>query len=192
MISPPTILCIVLWTYFVPIPSSLATKINPIEMIDKLTTALTIKRSKDGKDLQLVMSDEFETNDRKFDKGSDKFFESISKPDETNNAMQFCQEYPFFFLPVSLFDLVFFLDNASSHYVTTKDGSLIIRTTAERTSWVEWDDRSKKLVTQTRNYTSGMIQSWNKFCFTGGVLELSIQLPGGHADAGGLTMIPVQ
>ena len=34
-----------------------------------------------------------------------------------------------------------------------------------------------------------MIQSWNKFCFTGGVLELSIQLPGGHADAGGIVTI---
>eukprot|EP01031_Cornospumella_fuschlensis_P026553 gene26553-32090_t len=30
-----------------------------------------------------------------------------------------------------------------------------------------------------------MIQSWNKFCFTGGILELSIQLPGG-ADGGGI------
>ena len=30
-----------------------------------------------------------------------------------------------------------------------------------------------------------MIQTWNKFCFTGGVLELSIKLPG-HAYSGGL------
>lgn len=36
----------------------------------------------------------------------------------------------------------------------------------------------------TKNYTSGMVQTWNKFCFTGGVLELSIKLPG-HADSGG-------
>lgn len=38
----------------------------------------------------------------------------------------------------------------------------------------------------TKNYTSGMVQSWNKFCFTGGVLELSVQLPGGSANASGL------
>jgi hypothetical protein len=62
-----------------------------IEMIDKLTTKRTIKRFKDRKDLQLVMSDEFETSNRRFDKGQDKFFESITKPDETNNAMQFCK-----------------------------------------------------------------------------------------------------
>ena len=30
-----------------------------------------------------------------------------------------------------------------------------------------------------------MVQSWNKFCFTGGVLEMSIKLPG-HAHSGGL------
>jgi beta-glucan synthesis-associated protein KRE6 len=69
--------------------------------------------------------------------------------------------------------------------VTTRDGSLIIQTTAEKTSWDEWDSDAEKMVTRTRNYTSGMVQTWNKFCFTGGVLELSIQLPGGDANAGG-------
>jgi beta-glucanase (GH16 family) len=29
-----------------------------------------------------------------------------------------------------------------------------------------------------------MIQSWNKFCFTGGILEMAIELPG-HAYSGG-------
>jgi beta-glucanase (GH16 family) len=29
-----------------------------------------------------------------------------------------------------------------------------------------------------------MIQTWNKFCFTGGILELSIKLPG-KSDSGG-------
>lgn len=28
------------------------------------------------------------------------------------------------------------------------------------------------------NYTSGMVQSWNKLCFTGGIIEFSISLPG--------------
>jgi len=27
-------------------------------------------------------------------------------------------------------------------------------------------------------YRSGMLQSWNKFCFTGGYIEISISLPG--------------
>ena len=41
-------------------------------------------------------------------------------------------------------------------------------------------------VKKSKNYTSGMVQSWNKMCFTGGVLELSVQLPGGNANASGL------
>ena len=28
------------------------------------------------------------------------------------------------------------------------------------------------------DYRSAMIQSWNKFCFTGGLVEVSVQLPG--------------
>ena len=40
------------------------------------------------------------------------------------------------------------------------------------------------MVVRTKNYTSGMVQTWNKFCFTGGVLELSLQLPG-PIDGGG-------
>eukprot|EP00878_Enallax_costatus_P032528 GHUV01035753.1.p1 GENE.GHUV01035753.1~~GHUV01035753.1.p1 ORF type:complete len:387 (+),score=53.49 GHUV01035753.1:114-1163(+) len=35
------------------------------------------------------------------------------------------------------------------------------------------------------NKTSGMVQSWNKFCFTGGLVEFSIKLPG-SADVSGL------
>lgn len=31
----------------------------------------------------------------------------------------------------------------------------------------------------------GMVQSWNKFCFTGGILEMSIHLPG-EPNSGGL------
>lgn len=155
------------------------------QYIDPITTVKTINRFKDNKQLKLVMSDEFELEGRSFEKGADKFFESITKPDYTNNAMQFCK-----FDSKKVFKNNNFLtDNSSRHYVTTKEGSLIIRTTAEKTAWDEWDDQTERMVTRTRNYTSGMIQSWNKFCFTGGVIELSIQLPGGHANAGG--MIPL-
>jgi beta-glucanase (GH16 family) len=30
-----------------------------------------------------------------------------------------------------------------------------------------------------------MVQSWNKFCFTGGILEVDVLFPGRH-DVGGL------
>ena len=31
-----------------------------------------------------------------------------------------------------------------------------------------------------RNYTGGMMTTWNKFCFTGGLVEASIVLPGSN------------
>lgn len=34
------------------------------------------------------------------------------------------------------------------------------------------------------NYTSGMIQTWNKFCYTGGVIDFSVKLPGPFNSSG--------
>lgn len=76
------------------------------------------------------------------------------------------------------------LDNSSKEYVTTKDGNLVITTRAVKTHWVEWDDNLLTPNHFTKNYTSGMVQTWNKFCFTGGIIELSIDLPG-DSDSGG-------
>jgi beta-glucan synthesis-associated protein KRE6 len=97
----------------------------------------------------------------------DPIFEAIDQPDFTNNAMQFYD----------------------SSYVTTKDGNLVISTRAQKTSWKTFDETTKTSKVNTKNYTSGMVQSWNKFCFTGGILEISVQLPGGRSDAGGLWLV---
>ncbi|GAA94681.1 hypothetical protein E5Q_01334 [Mixia osmundae IAM 14324] len=48
--------------------------------------------------------------------------------------------------------------------VTTKDGHLRITMTRTPAGGLE--------------YRSGMLQSWNKFCFTGGYIEVSVSLPG--------------
>eukprot|EP01038_Epipyxis_sp_PR26KG_P013556 gene13556-18192_t len=111
------------------------------------------------------MSDEFNEEGRDFSVGKDKLFEAVQKPDFTNEAIQFY--------------------NSSKEYVTTKDGMLTLTTRAVKTTWTQWNSNLKQPETLTKNYTSGMIQSWNKFCFTGGVLELSIDLPG-RSDSGGL------
>ena len=34
------------------------------------------------------------------------------------------------------------------------------------------------------NYTSGMMTSWNKFCFTGGLIVANVSLPGANDVAG--------
>ncbi len=48
-------------------------------------------RQTDGKRLELVMSDEFETPGRSFAPGEDPVFEALYKPDDTNEAIQFCK-----------------------------------------------------------------------------------------------------
>ncbi|GMI32339.1 hypothetical protein TeGR_g7056, partial [Tetraparma gracilis] len=39
--------------------------------------------------------------------------------------------------------------------------------------------------TKTKHYQSAMLQTWNKFCFTGGIVDFSMRLPG-SAYSGGL------
>ena len=111
------------------------------------------------------MSDEFEIPGRSFAKGDDEIFEALERPDDSNQAINFY--------------------NSSKEYVTTSDGSLIITTRAVKTHYVEWDKGHFRAEHRTKNYTSGMIQTWNKFCFTGGVLEMAVDLPG-ESTSGGL------
>ncbi|ORY00645.1 concanavalin A-like lectin/glucanase [Basidiobolus meristosporus CBS 931.73] len=55
--------------------------------------------------------------------------------------------------------------------VTTRDGKMEITITKEEINNME--------------YKSGMVQSWNKFCFTGGYIEINVSLPGA-GDVSGL------
>ncbi|GAA5821408.1 hypothetical protein JCM3770_003509 [Rhodotorula araucariae] len=54
--------------------------------------------------------------------------------------------------------------------ITTKDGKLVITLTEE-----PWNGM---------NFRSGMLQSWNKFCFTGGYIEVSASFPGSAETMG--------
>lgn len=54
--------------------------------------------------------------------------------------------------------------------ITTRNGSLEIT-------------MSKK-ESHNLQYTSGMMSTWNKFCFTGGMVEVSVILPGVHNVVG--------
>jgi hypothetical protein len=128
----------------------------------------TIVSFSDGKTYDLVMSDEFERPGRSFKDGHDPMWTGIDKADDdqTSQGKKSLQFY-----------------NASQ--ITTKDGNLVITTTDEDTSWRGWDPYKKKYVTMKRHFKSGMLQGWNKFCYTGGILEVDIQFPGEH-DVGGL------
>jgi beta-glucanase (GH16 family) len=61
------------------------------QLIDKSTTAITATRLYDSKKLTLVMSDEFNKPGRSFAKGDDPNFEAVQKPDDSNQAMEFCK-----------------------------------------------------------------------------------------------------
>ncbi|GAA5969420.1 hypothetical protein JCM11641_008110 [Rhodosporidiobolus odoratus] len=54
--------------------------------------------------------------------------------------------------------------------LTTEDGNLVITMTQE-----PW---------RGMNFRSGMLQSWNKLCFTGGYIEVNISLPGANGVGG--------
>lgn len=59
--------------------------------------------------------------------------------------------------------------------ITTRDGYLSIMLEAV-------DDIT---LNHMLPYKSGMLQSWNKFCFTSGYIEVSITLPGPNSDTKG-------
>ena len=83
-----------------------------------------------------------------------------------------------------------YTNNALHYYdhrniVTNSDGELEITTTAEDTEVIGFDEVKQEKVHLTKHFKSGMLQSWNKFCFTGGIIEAEVVLPG-KWNVGGL------
>ena len=112
----------------------------------------------------LVFSDEFNTPHRSFKDGSDPRWTALDKNDYTNDAQHYYSS-----------------DNA----YTDTHGNLVIKSEAADTTIVGFNDVQHKKEQVTKHFKSAMLQSWNKFCFTGGVVEAEMALPGRH-DVGGL------
>ncbi|EFJ46707.1 hypothetical protein VOLCADRAFT_105452 [Volvox carteri f. nagariensis] len=107
----------------------------------------------------LVFSDEFNSKWRDFRPGKDARWQAIDLMYVNNDAAMF-----------------------RSSAVKVQGGSAVI--TASKTSSsgpfsAPWGDQLA-----TAKYTSGMLQGWNKFCFTGGYLEARIKLPGDDQHGG--------
>ena len=117
----------------------------------------------DGREFALVFSDEFEVPGRTFQNGHDPRWTALHKNDYTNTALQFYDK----------------------DAVSTNHGHLNITTSAEDTTFKGLNDETMKYRKVTKHFKSGMMQSWNKFCFTGGIVEVRAQLPG-DAYIGGL------
>ncbi|KAJ7596873.1 beta-glucan synthesis-associated protein [Mycena floridula] len=111
--------------------------------VDTPQSAYTIQSYNSPKSqLQLVFSDEFNTEGRSFYPGDDPYWEAVDLHYWGTNNLEW-------------------YDPAA---VTTKGGALQITLSAKQT--------------HDLNYQGGMVTSWNKFCFTGGLIQTSVTLPG--------------
>ncbi|KAG0362275.1 hypothetical protein BG005_006261 [Podila minutissima] len=121
------------------------------------------KRSKtayDGSQWSLVFSDEFNKEGRSFGPGQDPHWEAI---DLALSATGSLEEY-------------------KQDAVRTKDGRLEI--TLNRTPVPAGKRRRQKRQGSSWMFTSGMLQSWNKMCIQGGLVEVAVSLPGNPALPG--------
>jgi beta-glucanase (GH16 family) len=120
---------------------------------DTTSQAESVTSDLDDRKHTLVFSDEFNTDGRTFHDGSDPRWTAIEKDDYTNYALQYYK----------------------ANLVRTSGGFLNISTIVKDTTFQFEDVLNQKSTkgTKTKNYQSGMVQGWNKFCFTGGIVELS-------------------
>ena len=110
---------------------------------DTPTEAYTRKAFEDStRTMQLIWSDEFNTDGRSFYPGDDPYWEALD--------LNYWQTGD-----------VEWYDPAA---ITTKDGALEITLSQKETHDLD--------------YQGGMMTTWNKFCFTGGLVEAAVQLPG--------------
>ncbi|KAK7468726.1 hypothetical protein VKT23_003229 [Stygiomarasmius scandens] len=110
--------------------------------LDTPEDAYTFPAYRDGEELQLVFSDEFNTDGRTFYAGDDPFWEAVDLHYWGTNNMEW-------------------YDPSA---ITTKDGALHV-TLSQKDN-------------HDLHYMGGMMSTWNKFCFTGGLIVTSVVLPG--------------
>lgn len=113
-----------------------------------------------GRPLQLIFSDEFNIDGRTFRDGDDPAWTAITgfpSGNEQSNAY----------------------DDSEAH-VSTSGGKLQLKisNTDSILDLPNLTAGSTSRMSFTRPYTSAMVQSWNKFCFTEGVIEIKARMPG--------------
>jgi beta-glucanase (GH16 family) len=110
---------------------------------------------------QKVMSDEFNTPNRSLKDGHDPVWTALDKSDDdSSSAGGGSQQF------------------YNSSFATTENGFLNVKTQIGKTEWNRFDHVNKEWKHETAYYKSAMVQSWEKFCFTGGIVEIDVILPG--------------
>ncbi|KAL3666340.1 hypothetical protein V7S43_008592 [Phytophthora oleae] len=116
-----------------------------------------------GRRWDLVMSDEFNTPNRSFRPGDDHIWTSLEKPDGVNGALEL---YSHNMTSTKCDD-----DGTCYFYIKAVDEVNVIHVYNMYTHPPGYTDAYFF-------YRSGMVQSWNKFCYQGGMIEIRVQLPG--------------
>jgi beta-glucanase (GH16 family) len=91
---------------------------------------------------------------------------------------KYCQ-----FLFYSHFSIRFVDTNEALHFYShdnahTSNGVLNITTVEKENVYKAFNEHTKQFYADKKYVQSGMLQSWNKFCFVGGIVEFSAKLPG--------------
>ena len=120
---------------------------------DTPTAALRTSSLGGGAAFNLVFSDEFERDGRRFGQGADPKWVAINSYNQGTLDLEGYNE-----------------DQAS-----TSGGRLHINASA---------DITVDLGGTPRPFSSAMLQTWNQSCFRGGILEVSVQLPGSSTVPG--------
>ncbi|EEY58644.1 beta-glucan synthesis-associated protein, putative [Phytophthora infestans T30-4] len=123
-----------------------------------------------GRKWDLVMSDEFNVLNRSFRPGDDHMWTSVEKPDGVNGAMEL---YSHNMTSTQCDD-----DGTCYFYIKSIDELNVINV-------YNMYIHPPGFVDAYFFYRSAMVQSWNKFCYQGGMLEVRTQLPGAVSKASG-------
>jgi hypothetical protein len=118
-----------------------------------------------GTPLQLVFSDEFNVDGRTFEDGHDPKWTAVTGYPVSNEQVNAYVDLP--------------------EYAHTANGKLRLKAASVTSNMQYVNSTNYSTIDLKRAYASPMLQSWNKFCFTEGVIEMSGHLPG-EANQGGL------
>ncbi|POM68836.1 Beta-glucan synthesis-associated protein [Phytophthora palmivora] len=116
------------------------------------------------------MSDEFNVEGRSFEAGDDHLWTAMELADGVNSALEVYS--------TNMTGTECDTDGNCYFYINTTDETI------EKTVWNNYIS-PPGFETVYFYYRSGMVQSWNKFCFQGGMIEVRARLPGAVSKASG-------
>ncbi|KAL3666328.1 hypothetical protein V7S43_008580 [Phytophthora oleae] len=137
--------------------------------VDTPSTAQTHKSSR-GDTWTLVMSDEFNKENRSFEAGEDHLWTAIDKPDGVNAALE-----------------IYYTNMTGTACDDDGHCYFYIESDIQETNLTVWNEYISPPGYEdvTFYYSSAMVQGWNKFCFQGGLVTVKAQLPGAVTNASG-------